>query len=424
MSSFDIPDHGLNTMVLPDLPSDLCLPPLPPIADAHLARLAVTHSSAHQLPRRPTSLEFEADEKVEDYEKLEHVGDSMLGSVVTGLLHDLFPLLRPGPATMLKSHLVSNATLRQLCVRYKITDHIIAAPVQLLTIKSQEKPVASIFEAYIAAVFYDYLTSEVPGGYSADNMDVDDDGASSVSTDEPSVTGATADDESVQGDGEVDISIDATSTAGSVVNGHSGEGIPASTANAQNLSLYEASLPSRLDVPKRSFSRLREVSGTASAPSGPPSTVDADAGSDVASSVGTEAPPILQPLRPLALRTRGGAFDYIDAWLRPLFTPIARWALDQMQADARVVVQEGEPSSDHATTGALSLLHSWATKETGRLPTYASLTDAGPPWAIECVAVDKSGVQVRADATRETKAAAKNVAAWKVARQLSLEVPE
>lgn len=100
MSSFDIPDHGLNTMLLPELPSDLVLPPLPPIADPQLARLAVTHSSAHQLPRRPTSLEFEADEKVEDYEKLEHVGDSMLGSVVTGLLHDLFPLLRPGPATV------------------------------------------------------------------------------------------------------------------------------------------------------------------------------------------------------------------------------------------------------------------------------------------------------------------------------------
>ncbi|TXT16032.1 hypothetical protein VHUM_00535 [Vanrija humicola] len=292
-------------MVLPDLPSDLLLPPLPPIADPHLARLAVTHSSAHQLPRRPTSLEFEADEKVEDYEKLEHVGDSMLGSVVTGLLHDLFPLLRPGPATMLKSHLVSNNTLRQLCVRYRITDHIIAAPVQLLTIKSQEKPVASIFEAYIAAVFYDFLTSDVPGAYTVDNM---------------------------------------------------------------------------------------------------------------------EAPPILHPLRPLQLRTRGHAFDYIDAWLRPLFTPIARWALDQMTADAKVVVQAGEPSSDHSVVGALSLVNSWALKETGKLPEYPTLSATGPPWAVECVVVDKNGVHVRADAIRETKGAAKNVAAWKVARQLGLEV--
>lgn len=131
---------------------------------------------------------------------------------------------------MLKSHLVSNATLRQLCIRYKITDHIIAAPVQLLTIKSQEKPVASIFEAYIAAVFYDYLTSDMPGAYTADNIEVDDDGASSETTDEVSVTGATADDESVQGDGEVDIAVDTVSRAQSVVNGQSSEGLPPSVA--------------------------------------------------------------------------------------------------------------------------------------------------------------------------------------------------
>jgi ribonuclease-3 len=35
-----------------------------------------------------------------DYEKLEHVGDAILGSVVTTLLHDLFPYIQPGPATV------------------------------------------------------------------------------------------------------------------------------------------------------------------------------------------------------------------------------------------------------------------------------------------------------------------------------------
>jgi dsRNA-specific ribonuclease len=35
-----------------------------------------------------------------DYEKLEHVGDGILGSIVTTLLHDMYPLLKVGPSTV------------------------------------------------------------------------------------------------------------------------------------------------------------------------------------------------------------------------------------------------------------------------------------------------------------------------------------
>lgn len=89
--------NTLASMALPQIPV-FPLPPLPPITDPILSRTALTHPSQHQGHRRPFDLE--GTDRPEDYEKLEHVGDALLGSVVTLLLHDLYPDLDPGAATV------------------------------------------------------------------------------------------------------------------------------------------------------------------------------------------------------------------------------------------------------------------------------------------------------------------------------------
>ncbi len=72
-------ENSLNVFVLPPLPDSLVLPPLPEITDPQLAKMAVTHASISQLPRISTTVELESGEVVDDYEKLEHVGDGILG---------------------------------------------------------------------------------------------------------------------------------------------------------------------------------------------------------------------------------------------------------------------------------------------------------------------------------------------------------
>lgn len=117
-------EETLNTLTLPDLP-EIPLPPLPPVTNADLLRTALTHTSLLSLPRK--TLDLDPQYPVRDYEKLEHVGDAVLGRfscrlagevegcdlrragrganldlgvVITLLLHDLFPYLREGPATV------------------------------------------------------------------------------------------------------------------------------------------------------------------------------------------------------------------------------------------------------------------------------------------------------------------------------------
>ena len=65
----------LNTPPLPLLDN---LPPLPSINDPELLEFAITHSSYHGAVRQANDLDLEA-EPVKDWEKLEFVGDSILG---------------------------------------------------------------------------------------------------------------------------------------------------------------------------------------------------------------------------------------------------------------------------------------------------------------------------------------------------------
>jgi ribonuclease-3 len=74
------------------------LPPLPIISDPVLEKQVFTHQSC--FPRRKWRFEDPEEDPSLDYEKLEHVGDSILGMVVTTWLHELKPRLTCGRASV------------------------------------------------------------------------------------------------------------------------------------------------------------------------------------------------------------------------------------------------------------------------------------------------------------------------------------
>ncbi|ODN91419.1 hypothetical protein L198_05933 [Cryptococcus wingfieldii CBS 7118] len=141
---------------IPDeLPDSLPIPPLPEIHDVFLRRQVFTHTS--YIAARKKGEDFAKEEFQQDNEKLEFVGDSLLGIIVVCLLQDLYPNLNPGNSTLLKSILVSNQTLAQISRRYGMQDLLITDVSASETLKSGMKTVANIFEAYIAGMFYSYL---------------------------------------------------------------------------------------------------------------------------------------------------------------------------------------------------------------------------------------------------------------------------
>ncbi|EIW73285.1 hypothetical protein TREMEDRAFT_59450 [Tremella mesenterica DSM 1558] len=124
------------------------LPPLPIITNPILEETVFTHCSMFD----------KAKGKFEDsnghYEKLEHVGDSILGMVVTTWLHDLKPGLTCGTATKLKAHLVSNATLSHISGLYNLPSKLRGDPNQLPVLRAQTDVRAAMVEAYIAALYF------------------------------------------------------------------------------------------------------------------------------------------------------------------------------------------------------------------------------------------------------------------------------
>ncbi|WVQ75377.1 hypothetical protein IAR50_004997 [Cryptococcus sp. DSM 104548] len=141
---------------VPDiLPDSLPLPPLPEIYDVDLRRQVFTHSSYIAARRKVGA--FDEEEFRYDNEKLEFVGDSLLGVIVVCLLQDVYPNMSPGSATLMKSILVSNQTLAQLSRRYGMQERLITDVNASEILRSGMKTVANIFEAYIAGLFYSFL---------------------------------------------------------------------------------------------------------------------------------------------------------------------------------------------------------------------------------------------------------------------------
>ncbi|BEI80109.1 hypothetical protein CcaverHIS002_0106380 [Cutaneotrichosporon cavernicola] len=130
------------------------LPPLPHIKDQELLKQVFTHASLFERDNR--LFEYPDDKPARHYEKLEHVGDAILGHVVTTWLHEMQPNLTCGTATKLKAHLVSNATLSHISGLYNFPARMNGDPRLLMLLRAQTDTRAAIVEAYIAALYFSY----------------------------------------------------------------------------------------------------------------------------------------------------------------------------------------------------------------------------------------------------------------------------
>ncbi|KAJ6486479.1 ribonuclease III domain-containing protein [Mycena vitilis] len=138
----------------PDFGKDAHLfPPLPQIQCEAIRQRVFTHRSYYA---RPTHIfEDRPDDPSPDNEKFEHLGDSVLGLVVTSVITEMYPGLRVGPATKVRAMLVGNATLAEISVRYKLPDQLRLHPAQAVTLRASTNVQADVFESFIGGLFTD-----------------------------------------------------------------------------------------------------------------------------------------------------------------------------------------------------------------------------------------------------------------------------
>lgn len=116
-----------------------------------LLQLALTHPSiVHELgPVTQTN------------QRLEFLGDAVLGLVLTRELYEKFPQFSEGPLTKARAQMVNRRTLAQQARRFDLGEHLILSRGEQANLgRGRASALADAFEAVIGAIFLD-------GGYDA-----------------------------------------------------------------------------------------------------------------------------------------------------------------------------------------------------------------------------------------------------------------
>ncbi|KIJ32706.1 hypothetical protein M422DRAFT_233987 [Sphaerobolus stellatus SS14] len=130
------------------------LPPLPDIPDSDVLRQVFTHRSVYARPTH--QFEDPEGDLSPDNEKLEHIGDAVLGLCTTHLIRNMYPRLQVGPATKVRSKVVDNPTVASLAVAYSLHTRLQVHAAQALTLRTSIKIRADVFESYVGGL---YITS-------------------------------------------------------------------------------------------------------------------------------------------------------------------------------------------------------------------------------------------------------------------------
>lgn len=108
----------------------------------NLYKLALLHKSASRYTKNGTVL---------NYERLEFLGDAVLGAIVAELLYKFFPIKDEGFLTRLRSKVVSRESLNELAINIGLDKAVVAKS----DISKNKHVYGDVFEAFIGAMFLD-----------------------------------------------------------------------------------------------------------------------------------------------------------------------------------------------------------------------------------------------------------------------------
>ncbi len=116
-----------------------------PITDFNLWELALTHISCSDTSN------------INSYERLEFLGDSVLGLCLADILFEDYPELSEGKMSVIKSNLVNEKTLSFLANDLKLLDIVkLGNGERLHDKRAQEKVSCDLFESTLAVIFIQF----------------------------------------------------------------------------------------------------------------------------------------------------------------------------------------------------------------------------------------------------------------------------
>jgi len=127
------------------------LPTLLQLEDEEIQKQVFTHRSVYG---RPTSLfEDPPNDPSPDNEFLEYIGDSILNMCAALMIKKMYPNLRVGPATKIRSLIVQNTNIATISTHYRLPADLRIHAAQAVALRASTHVQADLFEAYVGGLF-------------------------------------------------------------------------------------------------------------------------------------------------------------------------------------------------------------------------------------------------------------------------------
>ncbi len=112
--------------------------------------------SYYELALIHSSYNAEAKTKHKDYERLEYIGDAVLGYVAADLIYRLHPEMGPGNMSKLRSYLVKSKALANYARKINLSEFIKTGhSIDPEQVNESDKILEDVFEALIGAIYLD-----------------------------------------------------------------------------------------------------------------------------------------------------------------------------------------------------------------------------------------------------------------------------
>lgn len=113
------------------------------------------HISLYETAFTHPSYNADANTKHHDYERLEFLGDSVIGLVVSEVAYGARPEMAQGPLTKMKSALVATTSLSQIARDFKFHEYVIVGNSFAGDVSKANHLLEDVFEAFFGALYLD-----------------------------------------------------------------------------------------------------------------------------------------------------------------------------------------------------------------------------------------------------------------------------
>ncbi len=113
------------------------------------------NKSLYEMAFTHSSFNADANTKHKDYERLEFLGDSVLGAIVSELAYKARPDFDQGTLTKLKSYLVNSDSLASFAKEYHFDEYIRVGNSFAGNVSQSHRLLEDVFEAFLGAMYLD-----------------------------------------------------------------------------------------------------------------------------------------------------------------------------------------------------------------------------------------------------------------------------